>query len=131
MEVIIKNISLLVLFSMISPQISFEFEELQRSNQSGVLSMLGFLMTGGIIGAFELSYTKTMLNSITHRYLAHASKFLLYLAICILIWIGYKTMGITGGYFNDWILIAGGLIIGAIFIYDAWDAVSAVDKYQK
>lgn len=131
MEVIIKNISLLVLFCMISPQISFEFEELQRSNQSGVLSMLGFLMTGGIIGAFELSYTKTMLNSITHRYLAHASKFLLYLAICILIWIGYKTMGITGGYFNDWILIAGGLIIGAIFIYDAWDAVCAVDKYQK
>lgn len=128
-EVAIKNILLLAIFLIfLLPQISYEFEILQKTQQAGVLSILGFLMAGGIIGAFELSYTRTNLNSKLQRYLAHASKFLLYLATAILIWIGYKTMAITDEFYNDWILIASLLILSALFIFDIWDIVCATQK---
>ena len=128
LEVIIKNASLLAVFLLLCvPQISYEFEVLDLKQQSGVLSILGFLMAGGIIGTFELSYTRTNLKSVVQRYLAHLSKFLLYLATCILVWIGYKTMAITGEFYNDWILIASLLILSALFIFDLWDFASAVE----
>ena len=90
--------------------------------------MLGFLMAGGIIGAFELSYIKMKLASTLQRYLAHASKFLLYIAICMLIWIAYKTMAIIGAYYNVWILFASILIVCSLFIYDIWDIVCSVEQ---
>ena len=132
LEVFIKNSLLIVLFlAFIVPQISYEFEILKTSQQGGVLSILGFLMAGGIIGAFELSYSRTNLDSTLQRYLAHTSKFLLYLATCILIWISYKTMAITGGYYNDWIFVAALLILLSLFIFDFWDIVCAVEKRTK
>jgi len=128
-EVLIKNIVLILLFFVIIlPQISYEFEILEKSQQGSVLSILGFLMAGGIIGAFELSYDKTDLQSTIQRYLAHLSKFLIYLASCILVWIGYKTMALTGGYYNDWILVAGILILASLFVFDFWDILSAANK---
>ena len=96
LEVAIKNLAVLLTFGIfLLPQISYEFEVIEGSQQGGVLSMLGFLMAGGIIGAFELSYAKTKLASKLQRYLAD-TKFLLYLAICVLVWIGYKTTAISG-----------------------------------
>ena len=128
-EVAIKNILLIAIFIFFCiPKISYEFEILQKSQQAGVLSILGFLMAGGIIGAFELSYDKTNIKSKLQRYLAHTSKFLLYLATCILVWIGYKTMAITGEFYNDWILIASMLILSSLFIFDIWDIVCSVEK---
>jgi hypothetical protein len=38
---------------------------------------MGFLMAAAIIGAFELSYTRSNLNDIWQRYLAHVTKFTL------------------------------------------------------
>lgn len=129
LEVATKNILIIAIFLIaLLPQISYEFEILKKSQQAGVLSMLGFLMTGGIIGAFELSYAKTNLKSKLQRYLAHTTKFLLYLATAILVWIGYKTMTITDAFYNDWILVAGLLILSALLVFDIWDVVSAVQK---
>ena len=89
-EVFIKNALVILLFiAFLLPNISYDFEVLKASQQGGVLSILGFLMAAGIMGAFELSYVKSNLHSRLQRYLAHLSKFLLYLASCILIWIGY------------------------------------------
>ncbi len=127
-EVAIKNSILLGVFILFCiPKISYEFELLEMNQQSGVLSILGFLMAGGIIGAFELSYTRTNMKSVLQRYLAHISKFLLYLATCILVWIGYKTIAITGAFYNDWILIASLLILSALFIFDMWDCVVSIE----
>lgn len=128
-EVVIKNVSLLILFSGIFvPGISYEFEVLQKSQQQAVLSILGFLMAAGIIGAFELSYIKTNLAIRTHRYLAHVCKFFIYLAVCTLIWIGHNTMAVFNAYFNDWIFGAGIMIVMALFVYDFWDIASAVNQ---
>jgi len=128
-EVLIKNIALFcIFFLIILPRISYEFEILEKAQQGSVLSILGFLMAGGIIGAFELSYGKTNLRSGLQRYLAHSCKFLLYLATGMLIWIGYKSMAISGEYYNDWILITSILIILSLLIFDVWDIVSAVEE---
>jgi len=128
-EVAIKNIAILALFALyFLPKISYDFIVLKATQQGTVLSILGFLMAGGIIGAFELSYTKTNLMSRVQRYLAHASKFFIYLAVCILLWIATKTMDVTGGYFSDWIYTAGLMILCSLFIYDIWDIVCAVEQ---
>ena len=56
-EVAAKHVLLLALFGLVlRPAIAYEFEVLQSAQQGNVLSMLGFLMAAGIIGAFELSY---------------------------------------------------------------------------
>lgn len=84
-------------------------------------------MAGGIICAFELSYSRTNLASTTQRYLAHICKSLIYIAVFTLFWIGHKTMQATGGYFVDWISIAAAPIAVSLLIYDVWDVMSAVD----
>ena len=61
-EVAAKDVLVLALFGLaLRPAIAYEFEVLQSAQQGNVLSMLGFLMAAGIIGAFELSYAKTQL----------------------------------------------------------------------
>ena len=125
-EVAAKDVLALALFGLVlRPAIAYEFEVLQSAQQGNVLSMLGFLMAAGIIGAFELSYAKTQLASAWQRWLAHAAKFLVHLAVCMLVWIGYLTMQVGGGFFNDWILAAGVIIVAAVFLFDVWDAVGA------
>jgi len=52
--------------------------------QGSVLSMTGLLMAAAIVGAFELSYSRTPLGVSYIRYRAHAPKFLLYSAIVLL-----------------------------------------------
>ena len=85
-EVAAKDVLVLALFGLVlRPAIAYEFEVLQSAQQGNVLSMLGFLMAAGIIGAFELSYAKTQLASAWHRWLAHAAKFLVHLAVCMLV----------------------------------------------
>lgn len=129
LEVFIKNaVAILVFVFWFLPNISWEFEVLKSSEQSAVLSILGFLMAGAIIGAFELSYSRTNLRSAAQRCLAHSCKFLLYISVFTLFWIGHKTMQVTGGYFVDWISIAAGIIVLSLLIYDLWDAMSAVDQ---
>lgn len=125
-EVAIKDALVLALFWLaLRPAIAYEFEVLQSAQQGNVLSMLGFLMAAGIIGAFELSYAKTQLASALQRWLAHGVKCLVHLAVCMLVWIGYLTMQVGGGYFNDWIFAAGAIIVMAVFLFDVWDAVGA------
>jgi uncharacterized membrane protein YgdD (TMEM256/DUF423 family) len=131
LEIISKNLLvLLIFFVFIQPRLAFDTETLQEAQQGSVLSMLGFLMAATIIGAFELSYAKTRMSSNLQRYLAHITKFLLYLAISILLWISLWTMEATPGDFNfwlDWIFIAGIIVYISLFLFDFWDASCAVD----
>jgi hypothetical protein len=83
-------------------------------------------MAAAIIGAFELSYSRTPLG-VTHiRYLAHASKFLLYCEIVLLMTIAMGAMGSTPGFFNDPIAFAGFLVLTSLLLYDAWDVLCAL-----
>ena len=131
LEMIGKNLLvLLIFFVFIQPRLAFDTETLQESQQGSVLSMLGFLMAATIIGAFELSYAKTRMSSPLQRYLAHLTKFLLYLAISILLWAALWTIEATPGDTNfwlDWIFIAGIIVYIALFLFDFWDASCAVD----
>jgi uncharacterized membrane protein YoaK (UPF0700 family) len=131
LEIILKNLLvLLIFFIFIEPRLAFDTETLQEAQQGSVLSMLGFLMAATIIGAFELSYAKTRMTSPLQRYLAHLTKFLLYLAISILLWIALLTMEATPGDFNfwlDWIFIAGIIVYISLFLFDFWDASCALD----
>lgn len=131
LEIIGKNLLvLLIFFIFIQPRLAFDTETLQEAQQGSVLSMLGFLMAATIIGAFELSYAKTRMSSPLQRYLAHVTKFLLYIAISILLWTSLWTMEATPGDANfwlDWIFIAGIIVYIALFLFDFWDASCAVD----
>ena len=49
---------------------------MQLDDRETIVSMLGFLMAGAIVGAFELTYVRTDINSNLQRWLAHATKFL-------------------------------------------------------
>jgi len=88
--------------------------------------MTGLLMAAAIVGAFELSYSRTPLAVPYMRYLAHASKFVLYCAIVLLMTIAMGAMGATPGFFNDPIAFAGFLVLVSLLLYDVWDVLSAL-----
>ncbi|MCG7499444.1 hypothetical protein MHO82_21485 [Vibrio sp. Of7-15] len=126
-EVVVKNIACIVVFiTLLLPGINYEFEALKTSEQGSVLTVLGFLMAASIIGAFELSYAKTHLNSLMHRMLAHSCKFMVYLAVCSLLWIAHKTMEVSDGYFTEWISLSSLLIFVSLVLYDFWDSCGAL-----
>lgn len=126
-EVVVKNIVCMAVFILfLLPGINYEFEALKTSDQGSVLTVLGFLMAASIIGAFELSYAQTHLANLAHRMLAHSCKFMVYLAVCSLLWIAHKTMEVSDGYFTEWISLSSLLIFISLVIYDFWDALCAL-----
>ena len=132
LEVIVKN--LIVFFTwgwFVVPWVMDSQKELPVELQSPVLSVVGLLMAASIIGAFEMSYKRTNLVKITHRYLAHAIKAILYIAIGLLMMIGLGAMSRTPGFFNDPIAIATMLITLSLILYDFWDALCAGEEYKK
>ena len=135
LEIACKNLLVLIVFFVfIQPRLAIDTETLQEAHQSSVLSMLGFLMAATIIGAFELSYAKTNMSLVIQRYLAHSTKFLLYLGISILLWTALLTMEATPGDLNfwlDWIFLAGVIVYAALFLFDFWDASCAIDDQLK
>jgi len=85
-------------------------------------------MAASIIGAFELSYQRTNLARAHERYLAHVTKFTLYLAVSLLMLSAHGAMSATPGFFNDHTFFASVLIMLALFLHDFWDAVRASDQ---
>lgn len=107
----------------ISPMLKMSPELLES-----VISLMGFLMAAAIIGAFELSYTRTNLNDPVQRYLAHVTKFTLYSSIMLLMEIALIPMSVAGGEIIG-VLVMASMPVGiALFLYDFWDALRALDE---
>lgn len=128
-ELGIKNTLVFVLFwgvyspMSISPMLKMSPELLES-----VISLMGFLMAAAIIGAFELSYTRTNLNDPVQRYLAHVTKFTLYSSIMLLMEIALIPMSVAGGEIIG-VLVMASMPVGiALFLYDFWDALRALDE---
>lgn len=104
--------------------------EFPTQAQGSVLAIIGLLMAASIIGAFEMSYQRTNLAKAYQRYLAHVTKFTLYVAISLLMLIALGAMGATPGFFNDPIAFASILVAVSLFLYDFWDALRACDEHS-
>jgi len=125
-EIIVKDLVVLaLLFKPFAPWTWNSLQELPKTLQGSVLSMMGFLMTAGIVGAFGLSYSRMKLSSIAERSIAHLTKALLFLAVGILIMIALGAMGITPGFYNDPIAMASLFVFAALLLYDLGDALTA------
>jgi hypothetical protein len=126
-EVGVKNAFIFFLSSYcFFPWVISSQREMPLRLQGVVVSMMGFLMAAAIIGAFELTYCKMNLAVWYLRYIAHITKFFLYLAITLLIMIANGAMGVSPGFFNDPIAVSSILVLAALFLYDVWDAVQGV-----
>ncbi len=125
-EVTIKNILVIIIFSMVFvPLMKADLASMDIGDKGTVLSMLGFLMTGAIVAAFELSYSKTNTASAAQRWLAHSTKFVLFLGIGCLIYIAMWTIDL-GGSANLWSIgFPSMCVYVALFLHDFWDALSA------
>jgi hypothetical protein len=127
-EIGIKNVLILLLFwgfytpMTIKPMLSMPAEV-----QESVISLMGFLMAAAIIGAFELSYTRTNLNDPIQRFLAHLTKFTLYSAIMLMMEIALTAIQVTGGEFINVMIMAASPVALSLFLYDFWDALRALD----
>lgn len=126
-EIAIKDALLIWLLGWcFFPWVQRSQHDLLSELQGSVLSISGLLMAAAIVGAFELSYSRTPLGVTHMRYLAHASKFMIYCAIALLMSIAMGAMGSTPGFFNDPIAFAGILVFISLLIYDVWDVLCAL-----
>ena len=131
-EVATKSVLVVALFFfVIFPWARTDLLSMTGTNQESVLSMMGFLMAGAIVGAFELSYSRTNLESSLQRYLAHVTKLFLYLGISMLMLIAMWAMGTTPGFFNDIIFFSMFFIYASLFLYDFWEALCAADRLTR
>ena len=96
--------------------------------QESVISLMGFLMAAAIIGAFELSYTRTTLSDPWQRMLVHFTKFTLYTSIMLMMQIALTTRSIVEGGFIWVLVMAATPVAVSLFLYDLWDALRAVDN---
>ncbi|ANW27389.1 hypothetical protein BA953_23565 [Vibrio coralliilyticus] len=98
-------------------------QEMDRSNQSSILAVVGLLMAAAIVGVFEATYQKTNIQQHSHRLLAHLTKALLFIGISELIMLAVATIGTTENVYDDPLLWALVPIYLALYLYDWWDAL--------
>ena len=125
-EVAAKNgLVVLIFFTVLVPLMKNDLLSMSIDDKGTVLSMLGFLMAGAIVAAFELSYSRTDTRSAAQRWLAHATKFVLFLAIGCLLYIAMWAIDL-GGPTNLWSIgFPAMCVYVALFLHDFWDALSA------
>ena len=130
-EVALKNLMLLILIAPFSAKVLLQsMSEMEIHNQSAILSVIGLMMAAAVVGAFEATYQKTNILSLPQRFLAHATKFFLYLGITFLMIIGLSAVGVTELLWDDPLLWAFTAIYTAIFLFDIWDAVISADNQK-
>lgn len=131
LEVMIKNILVMAVFMwVLSPMMKADLASMKPDDKGMILSMLGFLMAGSIVAAFELSYSKTNTRSGAQRWLAHATKSLLFLGIGSLIYIGMWTIDFGSSLNISSLGFPSMCIFVALFLHDFWDALSAAESQQ-
>lgn len=127
-EMTIKNVLIFVIFwGFYSPFTIEPIQETPLEVQESMISLMGFLMAAAIIGAFELSYSKTNLASNLQRWLAHFTKLTLYTSIMLLMQIALTTMSLTEGNFIWALVMATTPVAMSLFLYDVWDATRAYE----
>ena len=130
-ELAIKNIMVGLIFAGLYAPLSIgTMQSMPPEVQESMISLMGFLMAAAIIGAFEMSYTRTNLNDKLQRYLAHVTKFTLYSSIMLLMEIALIAIEVTGGEFMGVMIMAAAPIIIALILYDFWDALRALDDLE-
>ena len=126
LEVAIKQGILLGLVTPVLFLNTFEsMAEMDKSNQSSILPVIGLLMAAGIIGVFEATYQKTQLNHTAQRYFVHITKFLLFVGVTELMVLAIAAIGTTFSFWDDPLLWALLPIYLALYVYDWWDALAS------
>jgi hypothetical protein len=129
-EIAVKNVLILAIFwGFYTPMSVPSMLHVPAEILESVISLMGFLMAAAIIGAFELSYTRTNLNDKLQRYLAHLTKFMLYSSIMLLMEIALTAIATTGRDFIHIIIMAAMPVTVSLFLYDVWDALRALDSH--
>ncbi|SON49900.1 hypothetical protein [Vibrio tapetis] len=81
-EVAVRQVMILIFILPILFSATFDsMRQMEQSNQSAILTVIGLLMAAGIIGVFEATYQKTQLTFPLQRTLAHLTKLLLFVGI--------------------------------------------------
>ena len=128
LEIAGKNLAILLIFwGLYAPMSIGPMTRMSEDIQESVISFMGFLMAAAIIGAFELSYTRTNLNDPVQRYLAHFTKFTLYSTIMLLTEIAIVALAVSDEGIVSIMVMAAMPIITALIVYDFWDALRALD----
>ena len=126
LEVAIKQGVLLGLIAPILFLNTFEsMAEMDKSNQSAILTVIGLLMAAGIIGVFEATYQKTKLINTAQRYFVHLTKFLLFIGVTELMVLAIAAIGTTFTFWDDPLIWALMPIYLALYIFDWWDALAS------
>ncbi|ERB64569.1 MULTISPECIES: hypothetical protein [Vibrio] len=123
-EVAVKQAFILMLAVPMLFELTFDaMQEMDRSNQSSILAVVGLLMAAAIVGVFEATYQKTNIHQQSHRLLAHLTKALLFIGISELMMLAVATIGTTENVYDDPLLWALVPIYIALYLYDWWDAL--------
>jgi len=127
-EVGIKNVLVFVLFFFVFvPLMKMDLSIMKAEDKGTILSVLGFIMAGAIVAAFELSYSKTDISSGWQRWLAHSTKFVLFLGIGCLFYIAMFAIDLGGSTYLWSVGFPSGCVYTALFLHDFWDAMSSQD----
>lgn len=94
---------------------------LPREQQAVMISFCSLVAAGAIAGSFNLTYEKTAMRRTIERWIAHGSKFSLYLAIGLLLEVALTAIGVTPGFFNDPPSTAAILLFLTLLTYNYWD----------
>jgi hypothetical protein len=127
-ELVVKHGMIILLFlGLYRPLRAAHMAGMPLEAHESVISLMGFLMAAGIIGAFELSYARTNLGDRAQRYLAHFTKFMLYSSILLLMDIAVAAMRPSGDDLSQTMIMASTPIAISLVLYDFWDGLRAVD----
>jgi hypothetical protein len=128
-ELVAKHaLTLLLFLGLYRPLSTGPLATLEATEQGSVISLMGFLMAAAIIGAFELTYSRTDLRSTPQRHLAHGTKLMLYSSILLLMHIAVSAMRVSGEGLEGTMVMAATPIAIALVAYDFWDALRALDE---
>lgn len=86
-----------------------------------MISFCSLVTAGAIAGSFNLTYEKTAMDRNIERWLAHGTKFSLYLAIGLPLEVALTAIGVTPGFFNDPPAIAAIFLFLTLLAYNYWD----------
>jgi len=128
-ELITKNLFLFLVFYLFYLPLSVSrLADMPEEIVESMISLMGFLMAGAIIGAFELSYSRTNLRDFWQRSIAHFTKYSLYLSIMLMMNIALIAISVVVPNLTGILVLASSPIMLSLLLYDFWDAMRAVEE---
>lgn len=128
-ELIIKNAFIFgVFYAFYLPVSMSRLADMPEKIVESMISLMGFLMAGAIIGAFELSYSRTNLRDIWQRSIAHFTKYSLYLSIMLMMNIALIAINVVVPNLTGILVLASSPIMLSLILYDFWDAMRAMEE---